>query len=126
MLEAAAILQQFTSSIFSFPRPKLRVMCIMRFLHKLDGVKARRRDSRSPTTWLAFETTVQIKSTVFWVVTPCSLEIAQRLEGIYNLHLQCRRVTRTRNQQKQSPPPVLLVSCSGYFSTLKIETKCSS
>jgi hypothetical protein len=34
---------------------------------------------------------VAMKSTVFWVVKPCSLEIAKRFGGIHHLHFQGRK-----------------------------------
>jgi hypothetical protein len=36
---------------------------------------------------------LSIKSTVFWVKTPCSSEQARRFEGRYRFRLQCRRVS---------------------------------
>jgi hypothetical protein len=47
--------------------------------------------------------TVAMTSTVLWIMTPCSFETARRFRGIYPLSLQGRRVSQTRNQQKQAP-----------------------
>jgi hypothetical protein len=44
-------------------------------------------------------TSVTTKNTVFWVVTPCSSEIAPRFGGTYLFHLQGRKVSQARNQQ---------------------------
>jgi hypothetical protein len=46
---------------------------------------------------------LNMKSTIFWVMTPCSL----------------------LNKQAE-PPAFMLVSCSAYSSTLKVEAVCSS
>jgi hypothetical protein len=46
-------------------------------------------------------TTVVIKSTIFWDITPCSpFKVNQRLGGTYRLHLQGRRRSRARNQRE--------------------------
>jgi hypothetical protein len=44
---------------------------------------------------------LRMKSSVFWDVKGCSpVEIHQRFGGTYCLHLQCRRISQTRNQQR--------------------------
>jgi hypothetical protein len=43
-----------------------------------------------------------MKSTIFWVIVPCSLETAWHFRGTCRLHLHCRRVSQARNQQKQA------------------------
>jgi hypothetical protein len=61
-------------------------------------------------------TAVLMKSTIFWDITPCSpLKINGRFGGTYRLHLQL-----------YLPSAFTLVSCSAYFSTMKMEAACSS
>jgi hypothetical protein len=43
-----------------------------------------------------------VKTTVFWVLAPCSSEIVRRFGGTYCLKLQGRIVSQARNQQKQA------------------------
>jgi hypothetical protein len=43
-----------------------------------------------------------MKSVVFWVVTLCSLEKARCFGGTHVIHVQCRSVNQSRNQQKQA------------------------
>jgi hypothetical protein len=46
-------------------------------------------------------TTVVMKSTIFWDITPCSpLKVNRRFGGTYHLHLQGRRISRARNQRE--------------------------
>jgi hypothetical protein len=45
---------------------------------------------------------VIMKSTVFWSVTLCGSETARRFGGIYRLHIQGRRASQAKNQQKQA------------------------
>jgi hypothetical protein len=47
---------------------------------------------------------VTMKSTVFWAVTPCSLERDRRFGGTYRLHFQGRRVSQAWNQQLRLLP----------------------
>jgi hypothetical protein len=57
---------------------------------------------------------VAMNSVVFWDIMPCSpLKAKRRVGGTCRLHLQCRRISRTRNQHetgKQAEPvlPFLL------------------
>jgi hypothetical protein len=44
---------------------------------------------------------VVMKTTIFCDITPCSpLEYNRRFKGTYRLHLQGRRISRTRNQHE--------------------------
>jgi hypothetical protein len=45
---------------------------------------------------------VTVNSTVFWVVTPYSLEKARSTEGIYHLNLHGRRVSQAKKISKAS------------------------
>jgi hypothetical protein len=66
-----------------------------------------------------------LKSTILWDITPCSpLEVNRRFGRIYKLHLEGRRISRTRNQR--APNASTLISCSDYFSILKMGAICSS
>jgi hypothetical protein len=47
-------------------------------------------------------TVLNVKSTVFWVITRSSSETDRRFREKYRLHLQNRRVSQARNQQKQT------------------------
>jgi hypothetical protein len=62
-------------------------------------------------------TAVTLKSAVFWVLTPFSLERAWYFGGIYFLQRQSRRVNHERNRQKAEP---------SYSQTLKMHAICSS
>jgi hypothetical protein len=44
---------------------------------------------------------VTMTNMVFWVVTCCSSEAAERFEGPYRLHLQGLNVSQARDQQRQ-------------------------
>jgi hypothetical protein len=62
-------------------------------------------------------TTVVIKQSIFWDITPCSpLKVNRRFGGVYLLHLQCRKISRERHP--------LLATCFqsgflfGLFSTM--------
>jgi hypothetical protein len=75
------------------------------------------------------------KSTLFWDITPCSpLKVNRHFGGIYCLHLQGRRKSRARNQHESRwgaesfslPLAFMLICCSSYSSTLKMEAICSS
>jgi hypothetical protein len=69
-------------------------------------------------------TAVAVKSTIFWDITPCStLKVNRRFGATYRLHLQGRRISRA---ELCLPAAFLLVSCSSYSSTLKMEAICSS
>jgi hypothetical protein len=42
-----------------------------------------------------------IKSTIFWVITPCiPLRVNRRFGGTYRLHFQRRQISRARNQRE--------------------------
>jgi hypothetical protein len=42
-----------------------------------------------------------MKSSIFWDITPCSpLKVNRRFGGTCRLHLQSRRISRTRNQRE--------------------------
>jgi hypothetical protein len=57
-------------------------------------------------------TAVVMKSTTFWDITPCRpLKFNRRFKGTYYVCF---------------PPAFTLVSCSAYYSTLKMEAICSS
>jgi hypothetical protein len=58
-----------------------------------------------------------MERTIFWDITPCSLlKVNRCFGGPYRLYLQGRSL----------PPAFILVSCSTYTSTLKIEAICSN
>jgi hypothetical protein len=42
-----------------------------------------------------------MKSTIFWVITPCITEIVSRTAEKYLLQLQGKKVNQTRKRQKQ-------------------------
>jgi hypothetical protein len=72
---------------------------------------------------------LRVKSTIFWDITPCSPLIDnRRFEGAYRFHLQGRAISRARIQREGRwpclPPAFTLVSCSAYFSILKMEAIC--
>jgi hypothetical protein len=62
-----------------------------------------------------------LKSTVFWFVTPYSSERARRFGGKYRLHLHCQSVSKARNQRMLYLPITSSVSCLFYSSTLEME-----
>jgi hypothetical protein len=75
--------------------------------------------------------TTKLKSSIFWDITPCSpLKINHCSGRTYHRHLQGRRISRAINQHENrclcSPPAFMLVSCSAYSLTLKMEVICSS
>jgi hypothetical protein len=60
---------------------------------------------------------VVLKSTIFWDITPCSpLKVNRRFGGTY----------RKAWWQASLQHALTLVSCSAYFSTLKMEAICFS
>jgi hypothetical protein len=64
-------------------------------------------------------TAMVVKSTIFWDITLCRpSKVNRRFERTYNLHLLGRRISRAR---KQVESRVMLVSCSAYSLTLKME-----
>jgi hypothetical protein len=70
-----------------------------------------------------------LKSTIFCDITPCSpLKVNRRFGGTYRLNLQGRRMSRARNQRESryKAGAFTLVSCSTYYSTLKMEAIRSS
>jgi uncharacterized membrane protein YhaH (DUF805 family) len=73
---------------------------------------------------------VVMKSTVFWVIMPCSpLKVNRRFGGTYRLHFQ-GRISRARYQAAgillgKFPSAFMLPSCSTY-SPLKMVAICSS
>jgi hypothetical protein len=75
--------------------------------------------------FVGFEVLIALvmKSTIFWDITLCSpLNLNQRFEGIYCLHLHGRRISRARNLSLLCLPLAFtLVTCSIYSSTLKME-----
>jgi hypothetical protein len=63
-----------------------------------------------------------MKSTIFWAIMLCSaLKDNRHFVGTYCLHLQGQGISRARNQRESMPPAFILVSCSAYSSTLKME-----
>jgi hypothetical protein len=77
---------------------------------------------------------VMTSTTIFWDITPySSLKLKRRFGEIYRLHFHRQRISLARNQresmwQKHGCTWICfqLVSCSAYFSTLKMEAICSS
>jgi hypothetical protein len=66
-------------------------------------------------------TEVARKTSIFWdIATSIAVKINGRYGGIYRLHPQGRRLNQTKNQHEE----VCRHSLS-YFSTLKMEAKCS-
>jgi hypothetical protein len=63
--------------------------------------------------WIEVLMEVAMHSVAFFVATPCSSERARRFGGIYRLHLQGRRVSQTRYQQKQAASWVQLSELHG-------------
>jgi hypothetical protein len=43
-----------------------------------------------------------MKSTDFWVITPCITKRVLRFGGTHHLHIQGRNVSQERNQQEQA------------------------
>jgi hypothetical protein len=67
-------------------------------------------------------TAVVMKKSIFWDITPCSpLQMKWCFRGTCCLHLQDQRISRLFLS-----PALTLVSCSTYFSNLKMEATCSS
>jgi hypothetical protein len=61
---------------------------------------------------------LHVMSSVFWDITPYSpMKVNQDFREMYRFHLQGRTLLSTC---------FTLVSCLAYFSTLKMEAKCSS
>jgi hypothetical protein len=58
---------------------------------------------------------VTMKSSLFGVVTPCSLERVGHFRGIYCLHLQGQRESQARNQK--------LVTCFCWFLALLLDLR---
>jgi hypothetical protein len=68
-----------------------------------------------------------LNSTIFWDITPCSpLRVNWRFRNTHRLHLQGRRISQAKNQHKSRWQASMLLSCSAYSSTLKMEAICSS
>jgi hypothetical protein len=66
----------------------------------------------------------------FWDITSCSpLEVNRRFDGIFRLQLQGVRISQARNEHETGISDdgvvltacFMLVSCSAYYSTLKME-----
>jgi hypothetical protein len=75
---------------------------------------------------LDITTFIDLESTIFWDIRPCSpFKVNRRCGGIYRFHLQGPERSRARNQLC-FPPAFPLVSCSAYSSTRKMEAICSS
>jgi hypothetical protein len=74
-----------------------------------------------------FLTSVAVKSAVFWVVTPYSSEGTWRFGWLDNFHLQVRKISEARNQQKQVASSALTLphTSSGLFDLIT-EAICSS
>jgi hypothetical protein len=73
---------------------------------------------------LGFEvlTAVDMKSSIFWNVTPCnSLKVNIRFGRTCNLYLQDRRISKPSNKLALLATCFMLVSCLAYSSTLKME-----
>jgi hypothetical protein len=83
------------------------------------GEQALPLETRPHHSWEFFGY-LHYKGTVFWVVTPCSLDIALPFRGIYHLHAMGERVSQRRNHL------FLLIFCLAYFSTVKMVAVCSS
>jgi hypothetical protein len=64
-------------------------------------------------------------SKVFWVVTPCRSQRAQRFGGTYRLHLQDHKATQAKNLEEAGDLS-LLDSLLASSSTLKMECKALS
>jgi hypothetical protein len=73
-------------------------------------------------------TAVVMKCAIFWNITPCSpLKVNGRFRGKFHLNLQGRNQRESRRQAELCLSPAFTpVSCSAYFSTLKMEVICSS
>jgi hypothetical protein len=72
-----------------------------------------------------------MKSTILWDITPCSPLKVNRRFGVTSPSSSVEsQPTFRRNMTPPSelclPPDFTLVSCSAYFSTLKMEAMCSS
>jgi hypothetical protein len=68
--------------------------------------------------WFRFEVpmAVTMKNTVLWVINPCRSGKPRCFGAIYRLHLQDRRISQARNQQK-------VESCAGLVSGLLFDPK---
>jgi hypothetical protein len=62
-------------------------------------------------------TAVTVKTMASWVVMLCSSETAQHFKGTYCLHLQVKRVSQARKQQKQSASYSLILKMEVIFSS---------
>jgi hypothetical protein len=60
-----------------------------------------------------------MKSSIFWVITPCrALKNNRRYGGIINLHLQSRRISPVRNQREEGGKKYLFATCFMVVSSL--------
>jgi hypothetical protein len=75
---------------------------------------------------LTSHSTLQLKSSIFWDITPCSaLKVNRHFKETFRLNLQGRKICRGRNQ-REIKCQAELVSSSAHSSTLKMEVTCSS
>jgi hypothetical protein len=74
-------------------------------------------------------TAFNLKRSIFWDITPCSLlKVGRRFGGTCGLHLHDRRTNRARNEREASlfTTCFTLVSCLDYSSTLNNDATCTS
>jgi hypothetical protein len=81
--------------------------------------------SSKSSIWLSENKQHRPKSYIFWDITPCTLmKVNCCFRGTYLLHLQgwsvCHGLKQHKADSKHSS------TCLAYFSTLKMETICSS
>jgi hypothetical protein len=80
---------------------------------------------------LLLQTSQNMKSTVFWDITPCGpLKVKQYFGGPCHLNLQGQRICQARNQHESRwfclPSIFMLVSWLAYSLIQKMEATCSS
>jgi hypothetical protein len=64
---------------------------------------------------------VVMNSTIFWDITPCSpLKFNRRFGETYRLHLQCRKMSRARNQRESRWQAE---NSAGFFLSLFFDTE---
>jgi hypothetical protein len=69
-------------------------------------------------TSVGFEvlTAVVMKSSIVWDITPCGpLSVNRRHGKTYRLNLQCRRISRARNQRESGWQAELFLIRTGLF-----------
>jgi hypothetical protein len=81
---------------------KTEAECHWIYLESLVEVNSTSLDTQRRTnTKCILQSIYQLKSTIYWDMTPCSpLNVNRRFGATYRLHLQGRRISRARNQRE--------------------------